>query len=324
MTIKEPLISVIVPIYNVEKYLNKCVDSIINQTYKNLEIILVDDGSPDNCPQICDEYAKKDKRIKVIHKENGGLSDSRNVGIQEAKGEYIGFIDSDDYIDSEMYEYLYNLIEKYSADISNCGHRDVGLVNEEGPLPEDEIVLNSKEALELLSRDTWIKNFAVNKLYKKSLFIDNNIEYPVGKIMEDILTTYRLIEKANIIAVGNKNYYNYLKRDNSITGGKSTKKYIAHVDNILELYKHFEEDAELGTGFFKLAFYVVMRMFIEADNETIKYIDDKNILEKLIESGQNHNYFDELPKSDKMRYRLLKINRGLYRLILQTRRKIIK
>lgn len=113
------LISVIVPVYNVEKYLSKCIDSILAQTYKNLEIILVDDGSPDNCPKICDEYAKKDNRIKVIHKENGGLSAARNVALDIAKGEYIGFVDSDDFIAEDMYEVLYNLAEKYNAEISS-------------------------------------------------------------------------------------------------------------------------------------------------------------------------------------------------------------
>ena len=108
----EELISVIVPVYKVEKYLNKCVQSIIQQTYTNLEIILVDDGSPDNCPQMCDEWAKKDSRIVVIHKKNGGLSDARNAGIAVAKGKYIGFVDSDDYIESTMYEDLYLAISK--------------------------------------------------------------------------------------------------------------------------------------------------------------------------------------------------------------------
>ena len=113
-----PLISVIVPVYNVEKYLAKCIDSIIAQTYTNLEILLVDDGATDSSGAICDEYAQKESRIRVIHKENGGLSDARNRGIAEARGEYLGFIDSDDYIDVDMYELLYNLIQKYGVKIN--------------------------------------------------------------------------------------------------------------------------------------------------------------------------------------------------------------
>ena len=115
-----PLISVIVPIYNVEKYLARCVDSIVNQTYKNLEIILVDDGSPDRCPQMCDDYAEKDSRIKVVHKKNGGLSDARNAGMAVATGEYISFIDSDDWIETSMFELLINNIFQYDCEIS-CG-----------------------------------------------------------------------------------------------------------------------------------------------------------------------------------------------------------
>lgn len=108
---KEDLISIVIPVYKVELYLEKCIESIINQTYKNLEIIIVDDGSPDNCPKICDEYAQKDNRIKVIHKENGGLSDARNAGIDVAAGKYIAFVDSDDYVSNDYIEYMYNLIK---------------------------------------------------------------------------------------------------------------------------------------------------------------------------------------------------------------------
>ena len=114
------LISIVIPIYNVEKYIEKCLDSVIKQTYKNIEIILVDDGSPDNCGKICDSYANNDKRIQVIHKENGGLSDARNVGIERANGKYITFVDSDDYIELDYIEYLYTLIKKYNTKISFC------------------------------------------------------------------------------------------------------------------------------------------------------------------------------------------------------------
>ena len=124
---KLPLISVIIPVYNVEKYLKKCIDSVINQTYTNLEIILVSDTSPDNCEKICDDYAEKDSRIKVIHKEKNGLSAARNAGIDIASGKYIGFVDSDDYIALDMYELLYKNILKENADISACGLKRTSL-----------------------------------------------------------------------------------------------------------------------------------------------------------------------------------------------------
>ena len=117
---KNVKISIIVPVYKVEKYLDKCVNSIVGQTYKNLEIILVDDGSPDNCPAMCDEWAQKDSRIKVIHKKNGGLSSARNAGLDACTGDYIGFVDSDDWIEPDMYEYLLNIGMKNNADVSRC------------------------------------------------------------------------------------------------------------------------------------------------------------------------------------------------------------
>ena len=166
---EEELISVIVPVYNVEKYLEKCIDSIINQTYQNLEIILVDDGSTDGSGKICDEYSRKDNRIKVIHKENGGLSDARNIGIKNANGGLIGFIDSDDYITENMFEVLQKDLRKYNADISSC---DIQNVNEAGEClkiirvsteGQTSKVFEREEALKLLLEDT-IKSYAWNKL----------------------------------------------------------------------------------------------------------------------------------------------------------------
>ena len=127
---EKTLISIIVPVYRTEKYLDRCVESIVNQTYKNLEIILVDDGSPDDCPKMCDEWAKKDKRIKVIHKENGGVSSARNIGIKSAKGKYIGFVDSDDYIEKEMYESLIDVLNKNkNLDYIYCDIYDAEKIN---------------------------------------------------------------------------------------------------------------------------------------------------------------------------------------------------
>ncbi len=210
------LISVVIPIYKVEKYLNKCINSVICQTYTNIEIILVDDGSPDNCGIICDDFAKTDKRIKVIHKENGGLSDARNVGIENATGKYITFIDSDDYVELDYIEYLYKLIKKYKTKLSVCSFN---ILLENGK----KIDSGKKYKEKLLNREISIKRmlneegFTVSawaKLYSADLFDD--IRYPVGKLCEDNGTTYKLFDKVDKIAYGNNSKYYYLKRKGSI------------------------------------------------------------------------------------------------------------
>lgn len=210
-------ISVIVPVYNVELYLIKCLDSIINQTYENLEIILVNDGSTDNSGKICDQYKGIDKRILVIHKENGGLSSARNTGINVATGEFIGFIDSDDWIEPDYYELLYNGISKYKSDISVVHLRKVTNNDEKSfkkKSSDSWIELNRTEAMESLFANNLIGYSAVNKLYKKYLF--DNIRYPEGLLMEDKATTYKLINLSNKIVVNTSQKYNYLIRNNSI------------------------------------------------------------------------------------------------------------
>ena len=169
---EEELISVILPIYNVEKYLEKCLKSVINQTYKNLEIILVDDGSKDNSPQICDEYAVKDKRIVVIHKSNGGLSDARNAGIEIAKGKYITLIDSDDYVEKDYVQFLYQLIKENNAEMSICSHT---VLYTNGTRIEKEtgehLVLDPKTTLEKILYDEGIDLSAWAKMYKANTII---------------------------------------------------------------------------------------------------------------------------------------------------------
>ena len=212
--VSNPLISVIVPIYKVEEYLDKCVDSIVNQTYTNLEIILVNDGSPDNCPKMCDEWSKKDSRIKVIHKENGGLSDARNAGIDIANGDYITFIDSDDYIELNYVEFLYNNLIQNNADIS-MGKQYVKYPNKTLNTGSGNIyVLNPHDCLEkmLYGEDFDVSAWA--KLYKRELFKD--IRYPKGRIFEDAATTYKLIDKSNMVVLNSQPIYNYIMRENSI------------------------------------------------------------------------------------------------------------
>lgn len=222
---KQELISVVVPVYNVEKYLEKCVDSILNQTYENLEIFLVDDGSLDNSGYICDEYAKKDKRIIVIHKANGGLSDARNVAIDQATGKYITFIDSDDYVALDMIEFLYHNIKENSAEISTCMYQNFW-ENQELLMDKSAQsftnVFDNQQALELMLYQKDCTTSAWGKLYLTKLFKD--IRYPFGKICEDLDTTYLLFAKVKRVVISNCKKYYYLQRQNSIINSKFNEK----------------------------------------------------------------------------------------------------
>ena len=210
----KPLISVIVPIWNVEKYLDKCIDSIVKQTYTNLEIILVDDESPDNCPKMCDEWAKKDNRIKVIHKKNGGLSDARNAGIDISTGDYITFIDSDDYVELNYVKFLYNNLIQNNADIS-MGKQYVRYPNKTLNTGSGNIyVVNPHDCFDMLLYSEDFDVSAWGKLYKKELFSD--IRFPKGRIFEDAATTYKLIDKSKKVILNSQPIYNYIMRENSI------------------------------------------------------------------------------------------------------------
>lgn len=216
---EKDLISIIIPVYNVEKYLSRCLDSVTTQTYTNLEIILVDDGSTDNCGKICEEYVQKDGRIKVIHKENGGLSDARNVGIQQATGKYITFIDSDDDVANEYIEYMYELLSKNNTKMSIATYT---VVSKEKKINAGEgyteKVLTTEECLDRMLCEEGFSISACAKLYKKELF--DKVKFPVGKLNEDNGTTYKLILQCEKIAYGNKSVYNYYKREDSITTSK--------------------------------------------------------------------------------------------------------
>lgn len=198
----EALVSVIVPVYKVEPYLDRCVSSIVSQTYRNLEILLVDDGSPDRCGQMCDDWALKDSRIKVIHKPNGGLSDARNAGIRASKGEYIAFVDSDDYLSCEMIEKLYQAACSASAKMALCNINcinDAGIPTgqSEGSPITDEI-LQAEDILPRFYRSLgWFYIVAWNKLYHRSLLSSET--FPVGKWHEDEFVAAQLIWAAQIV-----------------------------------------------------------------------------------------------------------------------------
>lgn len=211
----KPIISIIVPIYNVEKYLPKCIESILNQTFKEFELILVDDGSPDNSGAICDKYAEKDKRIRVIHKANGGLSSARNIALDTAIGEYIGFVDSDDYIDKYMYENLYKLCVETNSDIGVCNF--VRELNGEIRNKEFKLIVkefNNLEAMRELFKGILYRFSACNKLFKRECI--NEIRFPEGRIHEDLSTTYKVFSNAKKVVYTSYGGYIYIKRENSI------------------------------------------------------------------------------------------------------------
>lgn len=270
---EEDLISIVIPVYKVEKYLGKCIESVLKQTYTNLQIILVDDGSPDNCGKICDEYAKRDLRIEVIHKVNGGLSEARNVGISKAKGRYIGFVDSDDYIKENMYEILLNLIKEHNADASICNLYDV--------IEGKEYIRNKDNGIQEYSRldilkevllDKNIQSYAWNKLYKKELF--DEVKYPIGKKYEDIGTTFYIFEKCNKIVVTSEPEYYYLKRSDSLVNNVTESTVFDYIELILQRYLYINDNIKELKQYND---YYLVRTLLTANNDIkeLKQIEEK-------------------------------------------------
>ena len=228
------MISVIIPVYNVEPYLRKCLDSVVNQTYKELEILIIDDGSTDGSGAICDEYAKTDKRIRVFHTENRGLSCARNLGLDEAKGEWIGFVDSDDWIEPDMYEVLLKNAEKTGADVVECGYSRIYPDSVYIRQKEELIINGGKEAIHALFQHK-INETVWNKLWSRKSFCV--IRFPEGRVFEDVATTYRLLNAANYICTVSPVKYCYRVRKDSI----SRK---IDIDNLIGYWKSHKERFE--------------------------------------------------------------------------------
>ena len=215
-----PLISIIIPVYNVEKYLCKCLDSVLAQTYHNIQVILVDDGSTDRCPEICDEYKEKDNRVYVIHKKNGGISETRNAGLDIVNGQYIAFVDSDDSISQYMIERLYNALKESNADISVCGVEDEYEDVQKDVLTSEfyvnkKTVISGERATEYILEDIVIVSHVWDKLYKTELF--SGIRFPVGRRFEDMYVTHEVINRANTVVLIPDKLYTYLHRSTSIS-----------------------------------------------------------------------------------------------------------
>ncbi|MDD3341521.1 MAG: glycosyltransferase family 2 protein [Bacilli bacterium] len=310
---EQDLITVVIPVYKVEKYISKCVNSIVNQTYKKLEIILVDDGSPDTCGNICDDFSKKDDRIVVVHKKNGGLSDARNCGLEIAKGKYICFVDSDDYIDEKYISILYTNLLKTKADISIIGYQFYYENHEERikSIPVNKpIIIDSEKAISYLFRDNKIGNYAWNKMYKIELF--ENIRYPKGKKMEDLGTTYKLFDKCTKIVFSNIELYYYLQRNDSILHSADTKlcndKFQLSYDRYEFILNHYPNMKESK----KFMFENALRLYpflIDKHKKNADYILSIKVKDFKLSKGNLMRYF--IYKLSKKVYSYIFLKRGI-------------
>lgn len=289
-----PLISVIIPVYNVEKYLEKCIESVLEQSYTNLDIILVDDGATDSSGMICDKYAQADNRIKVIHKKNGGLSDARNAGIEVARGVLISFLDSDDFLLNDFYEYAIGLMKKYDADMVAtplCSFAESGEILSASS-DKSETLMTDKEAIHDMFSRSGIPWCAQAKLYRIELFKD--IRFPVGVLMEDKATTYKIFAKCNRIVYARSYKYMYLIRQGSIMHAKFTERNLHTFDIQLTLNDFISNNypatisrAHAYTG--RVALATTMAM-VAADFHDKKAISDR--------MSYALKYHKELMKSD--------------------------
>lgn len=237
------LLSVIVPVYNVEQYLPRCMDSILAQTYPNLEIILVDDGARDASGKICDDYAARDPRIRVIHKENGGLSSARNAGLDAARGEYLAFVDSDDWIEPEAYETMLALARKYGAKLVCGGRYDVdGKTGQRQPglCPRKEERITGEEMAGRIFLWDGCDSSACDKLYHRSLF--RELRYPEGKVCEDVPITYRIALQAGQVVLSDRPFYNYFHHPDSITTAAVSEKSFHFSWHTAEIYPYIRDN----------------------------------------------------------------------------------
>lgn len=313
------LISVVIPVYNAEKYLAKAVDSAINQTYQNLEIILVDDGSKDNSPKICDEYKNKDPRIKVIHQVNKGLSGARNAGIKIAKGKYIAFLDSDDYVDKEMYTTLHDLIVKEDADIACSG---VEVVNDEGHVRyyNDELnqllVLSQKEAFyyHVISENKIIATTSCDKLYKKEI-VEKKL-FVEGAMYEDLRNMAFYISQCHKIVYINKLFYKYYYNQNSLTHGKFNPKWYTWIDannERVEVYKQYAPE------YLPLIYAIYVDNVLSILYKSRKDKNNKELRKKIMIDLKECLKNNDIPLTKKAKFKLkiYKISKHLFYFLMR-------
>ncbi len=312
---EQPLISIIIPVYNVEKYLNRCVESAVKQTYANLEIILIDDGSKDKSKEMCDTWMEIDSRIKVIHKENGGLSDARNNGLVATTGEYICFLDSDDWISLDMIEKMYNALKDSKAEISVCRYVGVFLNGEKSYYDKryQNEVFDQKSVIKKLLEGKQISNHACFKLFKSSI-LEQNL-FPKGKSYEDIYVMTDLFLKCNKVAYIDEDLYFYYQNDAGITKNTTYKNcYYRHdavinsYEKILNAYPDLYPEVNLSK------WYNDVNILYEVEKIKDDKIGAKNLKKIIIKEIKNLPINLPLQPSEKLLNYTLHIAPSLYKL----------
>lgn len=311
-------ISIIIPVYNKEKYIKQSIESVLNQTYKNLEIIIIDDGSTDNSREICRDISKRDSRINMISTENRGAGSARNLGLANAHGDFISFVDADDYLDSEFYEKLLNLIIDYDADIAECKFQRITRVEEMEKSLDIEINVYDKweKLLQLYGKDDKLYVNTVimcNKIFKKDLFSDG-IKYPTDRLIDDEFIIYKLIDKSNKIVSTSEALYGYVQSAGSVMRQDFVaKRVLDTIDVYDEVYKYFELKPMPELIYLILLRYIkyCVELKNKAENsnmtnkkEVIEYIEKKftekwEIIKKMYEKLTEFNYvYDEFYKKN--------------------------
>ena len=318
----EPLISIIVPVYRVEAYLDRCMESLLAQTYENLEIILVDDGSPDRCPAICDSYAEKDRRVRVIHQDNAGLSGARNTGIEAAGGDYLAFVDSDDYVSRDFIRTLYELLEETGCAISQCRFSYVQGEPLRGTRERNYHIYRGESLMEqLYGQEEEATCFVVawNKLYRRELF--DRIRYPAGRIHEDEATTYRLFHEGKKLVFTERILYGYYTANpGSITAVFSSKRlqWLTAQEERIRFFQENGYDRLLPAAYRKLCdacitFY--LRCTEEVEERAALQKDLMGSLKKYLIQGDA--WIRKLPFCTRTGYRLFCVSPFIYEKLLK-------
>jgi len=333
--VENPLVSIIIPIYNVEQYLERCLESIYNQTYKNIEVLLINDGSPDQSYKIAKAFAEKDLRFKYYEKDNGGLSSARNFGIDRCSGEYISFVDSDDWVEEDFIDRLVEASQRSQSDIAICNMRYIysdGSVRQNVPQIIEEKTVSNTEALSDLFNSRYFRNHAQNKLYRAKLFKETGIRYPLGKLYEDIFTTYRVFYESERVIYIPLGLYDYLQaRPGSILNTKfSNRQFDAFegIDCIRDFLKKNNIYRNMRNDFQQLAISNVLAMgnHIYPIYNSLTSSEKKIIRNSISGTKKRFDLADYLTSSNigfaqKTRYYLMTHMLGVYTKIMKVIRR---